>query len=340
MTERAVASPTREQGGREPRHSTDVPQVSVVIPIHDEEEHLRPLMDEIRSALEPTGMLWEVIAVDDGSRDGSVEELVRLSACEPRLQIIQLSRRFGQTAAMSAGLKACRGAYVVTLDADRQNDPADIPAMIRAAQEDYDVVSGWRRDRQDAWLTRRVPSQVANALISWVSGVKLHDYGCTLKVYRRPWLKDLRLYGEMHRLIPVYVAWQGARIGEVPVNHRPRASGRSKYGLSRFPRVLLDLLVVMFLVRYSDRPMRIFGGFGLLSIAAACLTGSWAIYRKLVMGVSFILTPLPLLTVFFFLVGVLAILMGLLAEILVRAYYTVMPQSYYRVKDASEERHG
>jgi glycosyltransferase involved in cell wall biosynthesis len=247
-----------------------------------------------------------------------------------------LSRRFGQTAAMSAGIAAARGSCVALLDADLQNDPADIPMMMTRLQEGYDVVSGWRQRRRDTWLTRQLPSPLANHLISRVSGVTLYDYGCTLKLYRREWLKDLPLFGEMHRLIPLYLGWQGARIVEVPVNHRNRAAGRSKYGLSRLPRVLLDLVVVMFLVRYSDRPMRVFGGFGLLSIAAACATASWAVYCKVVEGVSFILTPLPLLTVFFFLTGVLAILMGLLAEILVRTYYGASSTPYYRVKERQD----
>jgi glycosyltransferase involved in cell wall biosynthesis len=286
---------------------------------------------EIRSALEATRFRWELIGVDDGSSDGSAQEWERLAEGEPRLRLIRLSRRFGQTAAISAGLEASRGECVALMDADLQNDPADIPAMVERLREGYDVVSGWRRHRRDAWLTRTLPSQLANWLISRVSGVALHDYGCTLKLYRREHVKDLRLFGEMHRLIPLYVAWQGARITEMPVNHRARLAGRSKYGLSRWPRVLLDLVVVMFLVRYSDRPMRIFGGFGLLSVGAACLMALWAVYRKVAEGVSFILTPLPLLTVFFFLVGILAMLMGLLAEIMVRTYYDSPTRSFYRI---------
>ena len=310
--------------------------LSLVIPIYNERGNLGLLVAQIQSALEPTRLSWEVIGVDDGGNDGSAGELTRLAETEPRLRLIQLSRRFGQTAAISAGIAACRGEFVALLDADLQNDPADIPSMVDRLRAGFDVVSGWRINRQDRWLTRKLPSELANVFISWVSGVKLHDYGCTLKLYRREWLKDLRLFGEMHRLIPLYLAWQGARIIEVPVKHRTRAAGRSKYGLSRLPRVLLDLLVVMFLIRYSDRPMRIFGGFGLFSMGVAGLTASWAIYRKIAEGVSFILTPLPLLTVFFFLVGVLAILMGLLAEIMIRTYYHAAPASFYRVKESSE----
>ncbi len=308
-------------------------ELSIIMPMHNEQENVAPLLVEVQQVLSVTGMTWEVLGVDDGSTDGTAEEFQQLAKTDPRLRLIQLSRRFGQTAAISAGIQAARGAYVALLDADLQNDPADIPAMVQRVREGFDVVSGWRVDRKDPWLTRRLPSQAANALISWASGVKLHDYGCTLKLYRREWLKDVRLYGEMHRFIPLYVVGQGARLAEVPVNHRPRVAGRSKYSLARGPRVILDLIVTIFLVRYSDRPMRIFGGFGLLSITAACGTGSWAVYRKIVEGVSFILSPLPLLTVFFFLVGILAILMGLLAEILVRTYYNAAPYSFYRVKE-------
>lgn len=310
--------------------------LSIIVPVHNERENLGPLVAQVQSALDPGRVQWELLCVDDGSSDGSPQELARLAAAESRLRLIRLSRRFGQTAAISAGIAASRGTYVAMLDADLQNDPADIPMMIERLRDGADMVSGWRKDRRDPWLTRRVPSQLANRLISSISGVALHDYGCTLKLYRREYLQDLRLFGEMHRLIPLYLAWQGARIAEVPVRHRSRRAGRSKYGLSRLPRVLLDLLVTMFLLRYSDRPMRVFGGFGLLSIGTACLTALFAVYRKVFEGVSFILTPLPLLTVFFFLVGILAILMGLLAEIMVRMYYSASSRPFYHVKEASD----
>ncbi|MBI4355022.1 MAG: glycosyltransferase family 2 protein [Candidatus Omnitrophica bacterium] len=318
-----------------PPDRVGTPEVSIVVPIHNEQDSLAALVEQIRAALEPTPWPWEILGVDDGSSDGSAEAWTRLVMEDSRLRQVQLTRRFGQTAAIAAGIAAARGQYVVLLDADLQNDPADIPEMVTHLESGYDVVSGWRQDRQDSWLTRRLPSQMANALISRVSGVRLHDYGCTLKVYRRECLEGLQLFGEMHRLIPLYLAWQGARIMEMPVHHRPRLAGRSKYGLSRLPRVILDVGVAMFLIRYSDRPMRVFGGFGLVSIGAACVCAVWAIYWKLVQGVAFIVTPLPLLTVFFFLVGALALLMGLLAEIMVRTYYDASPRPYYRVKEVT-----
>ncbi len=307
--------------------------LSVVIPVYNEAENLLPLCSDVTDALLGLRGPFEILFVDDGSTDGSAELLRELARKEETIKVVALQRNFGQTAAMMAGIHHARGDVIVVMDGDGQNDPADIPALLDKLAEGYDVVSGWRRDRKDAWL-RVFLSRVANALISRVSGLRLHDYGCSLKAYRRKAIESVRLYGEMHRFIPIYASWWGARVTEMPVNHRPRLGGRSKYGLERIVKVFLDLLVVQFLGRYETKPIYVFGGFGLVCWGISLLSGCYAVYRKIFDDTSFILTPLPLLSVMAFITGVLSILMGFLAELLVRTYYESQQRVPYAVRYA------
>jgi dolichol-phosphate mannosyltransferase len=276
---------------------------------------------------------FEIIAVNDGSRDGSVQELRKVAREHPELKIIDLCRNYGQTAALMAGIDHASGDTIVSIDADLQNDPEDIPKLLAKLDEGYDVVSGWRKDRQDSRLNRRVPSRIANHLISFISGVKLKDYGCTLKAYRRQVLKGARLYGEMHRFVPIYASWMGARIIEVPVQHHARVVGQSNYGIERVFKVILDLIVVKFLEHYFVKPIYIFGGFGLFSLALCVVATSYMFYLKFFQGLSMILTPLPLVSTLTFLVGFMSILMGLLAEMLVRTYFESQHRAAYVVRD-------
>ncbi len=325
------------------------PTLSVVIPVYNEEENVEPLCEELFRVLEELGRPYEVVIADDGSTDRTVSILTGLQSRYPRLRLITLRRHMGQTAALSAGIDHARGDVIVTMDGDRQNDPADIPRLLEKLAEGYDVVSGWRRDRKDPFWRRRLPSAIANWIISRLSGVYLHDYGCTLKAYRRDVLRDVRLYGEMHRFVPIYAAWQGARVVELPVNHRPRTRGKSKYGLGRTFRVVLDLVLLKFLDRYGQRPMHLFGGFGLISIGLGLVAFAVAVYFKLARlgwltalgipesaGKDFVETPLPLLVVLFVLTGVLSILMGLLAEMVMRTYYEAQGKPAYLVREVLE----
>jgi glycosyltransferase involved in cell wall biosynthesis len=324
------------------------PEVSVVIPFYNEEENVTPLLDELYEHLEKLGRPFEVIGVDDGSSDRTFAKLAAFSARERSFRTIRFRRNFGQTAAMSAGIEAARGDVIVPMDGDRQNDPADIAALLATLDGDavtmgtsppnpgstrYDVVSGWRRNRQDKEFGRKLPSRIANRLISYISGVELHDYGCSLKAYRREVLEDVKLYGEMHRFIPIYASWHGARVTEQVVNHRARTAGTSKYGLSRTGKVILDLLVVKFLVSYTTKPIYLFGGFGLLSLVASFSAFVAAIAFKIFAAKDLVQTPLPLLGVLFALVGVLSLLMGLLAELLVRTYYESQGKRPYSVAE-------
>ena len=311
----------------------DRPQISVVIPLFNEVENVRPLLDELFGELARLGRSHEVICVDDGSRDGTFQELSRLAAEHPELRVIRFRLNFGQTAAMSAGIEAARGEVIVPMDGDLQNDPADIGKLLSQLDTGYDVVSGWRKNRRDREFGRKLPSRIANWLISSISGVRLHDYGCSLKAYRRDVLRDVKLYGEMHRFIPIYASWQGARVSEMVVNHRSRRTGRSKYGLSRTFKVVLDLMVVKFLASFATKPIYVFGGFGLLSFACALAAFVLALYYKLAGLKSFVQTPLPLVTVMFTLVGALSLLMGLLAELVVRTYYESQGKRPYLVAE-------
>jgi glycosyltransferase involved in cell wall biosynthesis len=312
--------------------------LSLVIPCYNEEDSIPELLaklDESLKALAALGHTVEVLLVDDGSRDKTPELLRAATAGRPQLRVIRFARNFGQTAAMAAGFDAARGDVVVPLDADLQNDPADIPMLLAKLDEGYDVVSGWRRERKDAMVTRRFPSWAANAFISRLSGVRLHDYGCTLKAYRRSVLSGVHLYGEGHRFIPIFAAQQGARVTEVVVRHHPRRRGATKYGLGRVPNVFLDLLLVQFLWKYGTKPMHVFGKFGLANLGLSFLSFATAVYLKyLYWGHKpFVETPLPLLCIMFFLIGCLSILMGLLAEVTMRTYYESQRAATYVVRE-------
>jgi len=307
--------------------------LSILIPVYNEEGNLSLLYEKLVAALKKVGRAYEVIFVDDGSSDGTMEILLDLRGKNPNVKIISFSRNFGQTAALSAGIDSSKGDIIIPMDGDLQNDPEDILMLLQKIEEGYDVVSGWRKDRKDPFLTRRLPSIIANKIISWIGGVHLHDYGCTLKAYRRDILKNIRLYGEMHRFIPIYAQWIGARVSEIPVRHFQRGSGSSKYGMSRVFKVILDLMVVKFLVSYSQKPIYVFGGLGLLMILGGFFSGVYAIYLKLFKEVSFILTPLPLLCVLLLVLGFLSILMGFLAELLIRTYYESQGKPTYQIKE-------
>ncbi len=307
--------------------------VSVVIPVYNEEGNIGPLLDELRGVLEGLGRPWEVIVVDDGSTDGTAARLREAAARLPALRVVRLRGNFGQSAALAAGFDLARGELVVTMDGDRQNDPADLPRLLEGLKEGYDVVSGWRRDRQDPFWSRQVPSRVANALISWITGVRLHDYGCTLKVYRREILRDIALYGEMHRFLPALARWVGATVGEIPVHHRPRPSGVSKYGLGRTVRVLLDLVTVKFLMSYWTRPIQIFGLLGLALGGVGALLGFVLSYQRIVQGVPLANRPILLLAVLLVLVGFQFVSIGLLGEMLVRTYHESQRKPVYIVRE-------
>lgn len=292
-------------------------KISVVIPVYNEEFNLDELYNRLTAVLGPEA---EFIFVDDGSTDGSVARLTAIAGRDERVQLIRFRRNFGQTAALSAGIDHSRGDIIVPMDSDLQNDPKDIPLLLAKLDEGYDVVSGWRVNRQDSFK-RRLPSILANRLISWISGVRLHDYGCSLKAYRRRVLQGVRLYGEMHRFVPIYASWQGARVTEMPVTHHPRTRGKSSYGFERTLKVVLDLIVVKFLASYSTKPIYVFGGFGLLALFLSLLTFLWMLYYKITGAKDFVETPLPLVVTMLFLVGCLSVLLGLVAELTVRTYY-------------------
>jgi len=295
--------------------------ISVTIPVFNEAANLRRLFEQLTPVLGSLHRPWEVIFVNDGSSDGSAEVLDELAASDVRVKVIHFRRNAGQTAAMMAGFEHARGEIIVPMDADLQNDPQDIPLLLAKLSEGFDVCSGWRKDRQDHPVRRKLPSRVANWLISKVSGVRLHDYGCSLKAYRRDVIKGVRLYGEMHRFIPIYASWLGAKVTEVPVRHHPRTAGASSYGLERVVKVVLDLVVVVFLDRYAQKPIYVFGGFGLLNFVVSLVAGAWALYLKFWAGISFILTPLPLLVVMSAITGVMCVLLGLVAELVTRGWH-------------------
>lgn len=307
--------------------------LSILIPVYNEVNNIFPLFERLIKSLKKTGRPYEVIWIDDGSTDGTLESLIDLSQKNPNLKVIIFTRNFGQTAALSAGIDSCKGDIIIPIDGDLQNDPEDILLLLKKIEEGYDVVSGWRKDRKDPFLARRLPSIIANMIISFIGGVHLHDYGCTLKAYRKDILKNIRLYGEMHRFIPIYAKWVGAHVTEISVNHFPRQSGASKYGVGRVFKVILDLMVVKFLMSYSQKPIYVFGGIGLLMVIGAILSGGYAIYLKLFKDISFILTPLPLLSVLLLMLGFLSILMGFLAEIMTRTYYESQGKPTYHIKE-------
>jgi glycosyltransferase involved in cell wall biosynthesis len=306
--------------------------ISIVVPVLNEAENLVDLCQGVRKVLIQLGATWEMIFINDGSTDGSHEILDHLAEEDQRVRIIHFKRNFGQTAAMMAGFDHARGEVIIPLDGDGQNDPADIPNMLELLEQGYDVVSGWRKDRQDNYIKRNIPSIFANKLISVVSGVELHDFGCSLKAYKRHVVDGIRLYGEMHRFLPIYASWHGAKIAEVIVNHQPRRTGNSKYGLERVVKVLLDLLVVKFLDRAAAKPMYVFGGCGIFSLAISLLTFLWMIYLKLSNQIAFISTPLPLIVVMTFMIAMMCILLGLLAEMITRTFYESQGKAIYNIR--------
>ena len=313
----------------------DSPEVSVVVPLLDEQDNIGPLYEQITQTLGGEHS-YEIIFIDDGSVDESFAVLEKLHKADAKVRIIRFRRNFGQTAALAAGFAHARGEIIIAMDADLQNDPADIPKMIAKLNEGFDVVSGWRKIRHDNALTRLLPSKMANWLISRITGVKLHDYGCTLKAYRREVLAETKLYGEMHRFIPALASWSGAKIAEMVVNHRPRTAGVAKYGLARTWKVLLDLITVKFLGSFSTKPIYIFGSLGLLSAAGSILFGLAVIYQKIAHGNDMSGNPLLILTAVFIIATIQFILMGLLAELLVRTYHESQNRPTYVIKEILE----
>jgi glycosyltransferase involved in cell wall biosynthesis len=316
------------------------PELSLFLPVLDEEDNLRPMHEKIRGALDALGKSAEVIYVDDGSTDKSLAILKEIAASDDRVRVISLRRNYGQTAAMSAGIDAAKGDILIPMDADLQNDPADIKRLLDKLDEGYDVVSGWRKNRQDKMVSRKIPSQIANKIISWIGGVPLHDYGCSLKAYRREVIQDVKLYGEMHRFIPIYASWAGARVTEIPVDHHARTMGKSKYGISRTIKVIFDLMTIKFMAEYHTKPIYVFGTFGMLAFAASIFSGLYAVFLKLAgrLGLpqyhaDFVETPLPILCIVMFAISIQFFLMGLLAELLVRTYHESQDKAIYAVRE-------
>ncbi len=309
-----------------------VGRISIVAPVYNEVDSIYPLYENLAKMMDGLGRPVEVILVNDGSTDGSTERLDEIAEKDERFTIVHLRRNFGQTAAMAAGFDIARGEAVIAIDADLQNDPADIPAMLAKLDEGYDVVSGWRKDRKDKWLTRRLPSGIANWIISKVTGVHLHDYGCSLKAYRAEVLKDVKLYGEMHRFIPALAYLAGGRVTEMVVKHHPRAHGKTKYGLSRTLRVVLDLATVKFLLTYASRPLQVFGRWGVISGGLGFLLALYLTIQKLFFGMPLANRPALMLAVLMILTGVQLISMGLIAELQARTYYEAQDKPVYTVR--------
>jgi glycosyltransferase involved in cell wall biosynthesis len=309
------------------------PELSVFLPVYNEAENIAPLHVKLSEALAGVGRDYEILYIDDGSTDESLARLRELALIDERVRVIALRRNYGQTAAMSAGIDYARGDILIPMDADLQNDPADIPRLLARLDEGYDVVSGWRKDRKDAWLTRRLPSALANRLISRIAGVTLHDYGCSLKAYRRDALTDVKLYGEMHRFIPVYAAWAGARVTEIPVTHHARRAGQSKYGLSRTGKVLFDLITIKFMSSYMTKPLYLFGWAGVLCLIVSLISFAFALYFRFVENVHLNRMPLATLSMIMFAMGIQFIFMGLLAEMIVRTYHESQNKPTYLIRE-------
>ncbi len=327
-----------KQNDSEKRENT--PELSLFLPVLDEAENLRPMHARIQEALKELGNTAEVIYVDDGSTDKSLNILREIAAEDSRVRVISLRRNYGQTAAMSAGIDAAKGEILIPMDADLQNDPKDIARLLEKLNEGYDVVSGWRKNRKDKLIMRKIPSKIANRIISWIGGVPLHDYGCSLKAYRREVIQDVKLYGEMHRFIPIYAAWAGARVTEIPVDHHARTGGKSKYGISRTLKVVFDLMTIKFMASYQTKPIYVFGTFGMIAFFLSILSGVYALFLKLAgyLGLpsfqaDFVQTPLPILAIVMLAISVQFILMGLLAEMLVRTYHESQDKAIYAVRE-------
>ena len=307
--------------------------ISIIVPIFNEQENIPILYGKLVAVMEAENRPFEILFINDGSADDSERILDEIGQKDDRCKIIHFSRNLGQTSALMAGVDYAKGEIIVPIDADLQNDPKDIPLLLQKLEEGSDVVSGWRQKRKDPSLRRILLSKFANKLISLVSGVRLNDYGCTLKAYRSSLIKPVRLYGEMHRFIPIYVSWQGGKVTEIPVRHHARIHGKSNYGLDRIFKVILDLIVIQFLAKYNTKPIYVFGAFGIFNFGVALLSFFYAVYLKFVFDVSFISTPLLLLVSLTFIMGTLCILMGLLAEMLVRIYYETQNKPSYLIKN-------
>lgn len=309
-------------------------KISVVLPVYNEEKNIPQLYKELTSVLNNTKSEYEIICVDDHSKDGSLKVLRDVAKNDSKVKVVAFKWNSGQTAAMSAGIKYSSGDIIIPMDSDLQNDPHDIPKFLAKLNEGYDVVSGWRKDRKDFAISRKFPSLLANMLIRKITGVKIHDYGCSMKAYRSEIIKDVLLYGEMHRFIPAYTAWHGGKITEIVVNHRPRINGKTNYGLWRTFKVLLDLVVVKFLSKYMDRPMHFFGGIGFLSLFVGFFAGFVAVVLRIIGIEDFVSTPLPIFSALFIIVGVQLLAMGIIAEMLMRVYYESQKKTPYQVVDS------
>jgi glycosyltransferase involved in cell wall biosynthesis len=306
--------------------------ISIVVPLLNEEDNIEILYKELTLVLAGIGLVYEIILVDDGSTDRSLEILTRLQATDSHLVVVSLRKNFGQTAAMTAGFDNATGDLIIAMDADLQNDPADIPVLLEKIHEGYDVVTGWRYDRKDPFLSRRLPSKIANWIISTATGVRIHDYGCTLKAFKHEVIKNIKLYGEMHRFVPAIASAMGISIAEVKVNHRPRRFGQSKYGISRTVRVILDLLTVKFLLSYATRPIHVFGTLGIISGSIGLFIAIVMTFQRQFYGIPLSDRPLLLLAVFLMFVGVQFVTMGLLAEMLARTYHESQDKPIYFVR--------
>lgn len=306
--------------------------VTVMVPVFNEAEAIGPLYEATRKVMDALARPWEIIFINDGSTDGSGTKLDEIAAGATNVRVLHFRRNFGQTAAMMAGFDHARGEVIIPMDGDHQNDPSDIPRMLEKINEGYDVVSGWRKDRQDNALQRNIPSIMANRLISRVSGVPLHDFGCSLKAYRAEVIKGVRLYGEMHRFLPIYAKWHGARITEIPVNHHARRTGSSKYGLERVIKVIFDLLTVKFMDKFMLKPMYLFGFWGMVFLAASLVFTVWTFYMR-TKGYYFSATPLPMMAVFSFMTSIICGLMGLLAEMITRTFYEAQNKPIYILRE-------
>ena len=312
------------------------PEISIFLPVYNEEPNLLPLHAKLDEALKVLGRTSEIIYVDDGSTDDSLKILREIAALDNRVRVVAFKRNYGQTAAMAAGIDAAQGQVLIPMDADLQNDPADIVRLLEKLDEGFDVVSGWRKNRQDKMITRKIPSMLANRLISWIGGVPLHDYGCSLKAYRRESLEDVKLYGEMHRFIPIYASWAGARVTEIPVEHHARTMGKSKYGLSRTVKVVFDLITIKFMASYQTKPLYLFGWAGLITFGLSLICALFAFLMKFLSWphhADFVQTPLPVISMVTLVLGVQLFLMGLLAEMMVRTYHESQAKSIYAVRE-------
>lgn len=308
-------------------------KISIVIPIFNEEGNIIQLYSEIKSVMAILSIDYEIIAVNDGSSDSSLILLRDIANQDGRFKVINFKFNSGQTAAMSAGIKFATGEVIIPMDSDLQNDPRDIPRFLEKIEDGFDVVSGWRKDRKDFAISRRLPSKIANWLIGFITGVWVNDYGCSMKAYKRDLIQGIQLYGEMHRFIPAYASWHGAKVTEIIVNHRPRTSGKTKYGISRTFKVLLDLVVVKFLSKYMNKPMHFFGGLGFALLGLGLIFVVTTLVLKIFHLRDFVSTPLPIFSIFLMLAGIQLIAMGVIAEILIRVYYESQHRSPYYVAD-------